>query len=318
MLFIVATPIGNLGDITLRAIETLRLCDFIIAESPHYSRRLLEYIDRLPAIAGSRQTEPASSLRRHSDPERAQPSEGEESQTQNDEILHPSPIRQSSGRLEPGRKAAALGIQDDAKKENIISDRLMTAKKEEEPSLTLGMDNFLKTKEIVQFAEHNEQQTVKELARRLIKQTACLITDAGTPGISDPGFRLVRECVKENVAVVPIPGANAAITALCASGLPTDKFLFLGFLQKTAIKTISALETAANAEATAIFYESPERILKTLNYIANAFPNSQVVVARELTKLHEEFIRGTPSEVTHNLKTRASIKGEFTVLVSFK
>jgi len=221
MLYIVATPIGNLGDITLRAIESLKTCDFVIAENPLYSKRLLEHLGVWPKI-------------------------------------------------------------------------------------------------MVQFAEHNEQQVVKELARRLIKEGACLITDAGTPGISDPGFRLVRECIKNNVQVVPIPGANAAVTALSASGLPTDKFMFLGFLQKTATKTVSALQAAATAEATAIFYESPERILKTLSYVANAFPSSQIVIARELTKMHEEFIRGTPLDVIHQLKEKPSIKGELTVLISFK
>ena len=221
MLYIVATPIGNLKDITLRAIETLKECDFVIAENPLYSKRLLEHIGAWP-------------------------------------------------------------------------------------------------KEMIQFAEHNEQQIVKELTRRLIKQNGCLITDAGTPGISDPGFRLVRECTKNNIQIIPIPGANAAIAALSASGLPTDKFLFLGFLQKTATKTVGALQEAANAEATAIFYESPERILKTMNYISNAFPASQVVIARELTKIHEEFIRGTPQQVVDTLKEKPSIKGELTVLISFK
>jgi 16S rRNA (cytidine1402-2'-O)-methyltransferase len=221
MLYVVATPIGNLDDISLRAMETLKTCAFVIAENPHYSKRLLEHVDAWP-------------------------------------------------------------------------------------------------KEFVQFAEFNEQQIVKDLTRRLGKEDGCLISDAGTPGISDPGFRLVRECVKENINIIPIPGANAAITALCASGLPTDKFLFLGFLQKTASKTVEALQSAANAEATAIFYESPERIVKTLNYVANAFPSAQVVVARELTKIHEEFIRGTPYEVLNNLKDRPSIKGEIVVLVSFK
>ncbi len=221
MLYIVATPIGNLGDITLRAIEMLKASSFVIAENPHYSKRLLEHVGAWP-------------------------------------------------------------------------------------------------KEFVQFAEFNEQQIVKELTRRLGKEDGCLISDAGTPGISDPGFRLVRECVKENVQVIPIPGANAAIAALCASGLPTDKFMFLGFLQKTAAKTVGALQSAADAEATAIFYESPERILKTLAYISNAFPTSQVVAARELTKMHEEFIRGTPMQVMDLLKEKTSIKGEFTVLISFK
>lgn len=221
MLYILATPIGNLDDISLRAIETLKGCDLVIAENPLYSKRLLEHIGAWP-------------------------------------------------------------------------------------------------KETFQFAEHNEHQVVKDLTRRIGKINACLITDAGTPGISDPGFRLVRECVKENIQIVPIPGANAAIAALSASGLPTDKFIFLGFLQKTAAKTVSALQTAADAEATAIFYESPERILKTLNYISNAFPSSQVVIARELTKIHEEFIRGTPMQVMDILKGKAVIKGELTVLISFK
>lgn len=221
MLYVVATPIGNLGDITLRAIDTLKSCSFVIAENPGYSKRLIEHIGAWP-------------------------------------------------------------------------------------------------KEMVQFAEFNEQQIVKELTRRLAKQDGCLISDAGTPGISDPGFRLVRECVKENVTVVPLPGANAAMAALCASGLPTDKFIFLGFLQKTAAKTISALQSAADTEATAIFYESPERILKTLGYISNAFPSSQIVLARELTKMHEEFIRGSAGEVLEKLKEKSSIKGEVTVLVSFK
>jgi 16S rRNA (cytidine1402-2'-O)-methyltransferase len=251
MLYVVSTPIGNLGDITLRAIETLKSCDFVIAENPGYSRRLLQYIDGLSSRV----------------------------------IASPN-----------ASEGAAIST-----KEKIASDVLAMTKKE-----------------VVQFAEFNEQQIVKELTRRLAKQDGCLISDAGTPGISDPGFRLVRECVKENVAVVPIPGANAVIAALSASGLPTDKFMFLGFLQKTAAKTVGALQSAADAEATAIFYESPERILKTLNYIANAFPTSQIVVARELTKMHEEFIRGTPMQVSDVLKEKPSIKGEFTVLISFK
>ena len=232
MLYIVATPIGNLGDITLRAIETLKACDFVIAENPNYSRRLLQYIDSLSVI--------------------------------------------------PNASEESLKVESSKIKGSLAS---------------LGMTTKLIDKEIYQFAEHNEQQVVKDLTRRLSKTNGCLITDAGTPGISDPGFRLVRECVKENVQIVPIPGPSAAMTALSASGLPTDRFLFLGFLQKTAIKSVEALEAAQQAGATAIFYESPERILKTLNCIANSFPASQVVVARELTKMHEEFIRGTPMQV---------------------
>lgn len=256
MLYIVATPIGNLKDITLRAIEQLKACNFIIAENPLYSKRLLQYIDGLSSGVI--------------------PSASEES-------LNHENLRDPSARMH-----------------------------------SLGMTAKLVNKEVCQFAEHNEQQVLKDLTRRLAKSDGCLITDAGTPGISDPGFRLVRECVKENVQVIPIPGANAAIAALSASGLPTDKFIFLGFLQKTAAKTVRVLQDAANAEATAIFYESPERIVKTLNYISNAFPTSQVVVARELTKMHEEFIRGTPYSALEQLKDKPSIKGELTVLISFK
>jgi len=267
MLYIVATPIGNLGDITLRAIETLKNCDFVIAENPGYSQRLLQYIDGLDISPSQYPL-----LKR---------GEGSADISQN-----------------RGLSAVALA-------------------KAEAPLFFKEGAGGVK-KEVIQFAEFNEQQTVKELTRRLSKQNGCLITDAGTPGISDPGFRLVRECVKEGVQVVPIPGASAVITALSASGLPTDKFMFLGFLQKTAAKTVGALQSAADAEATAIFYESPERILKTLAYISNAFPSSQVVIARELTKMHEEFIRGTPMQVMDALKEKPSIKGEFTVLVSFK
>ncbi len=244
----------------MRAIETLKACDFVIAENPGYSRRLLQYIDGLSLGVVPEALNAAEGL----------------SGTQ-------------SSVLGPGSQMHSAG---------------MTAK--------------LVNKEVCQFAEFNEQQIVKELTRRLSKQDGCLISDAGTPGISDPGFRLVRECVKENVTVVPIPGANAAIAALSASGLPTDKFMFLGFLQKTAAKTVGALQTAADSQATAIFYESPERILKTVAYISNAFPSSQIVIARELTKMHEEFIRGTPMQVMDLLKEKPSIKGEFTVLISFK
>ena len=271
MLYVVATPIGNMGDITLRAIEMLKQCDFVIAENPGYSRRLLQYIDNISAST------PASPQTRRSLDEGGEP---------------------GSSNSDSGSRIFSGG--NNAKTENS------------------GMAAKLINKEVCQFAEHNEQQVVKELTRRLSKQDGCLITDAGTPGISDPGFRLVRECVKENVQVIPIPGPSAAITALSASGLPTDKFMFLGFLQKTAAKTLSALQSAADAEATAVFYESPERILKTLSYISNAFPSSQIVIARELTKMHEEFIRGTPMQVMDALKDKPSIKGEFTVLVSFK
>lgn len=185
-------------------------------------------------------------------------------------------------------------------------------------SQTLFRRYEIPKKELVQFAEHNEQQILDDLVERLQNETGCLVTDAGTPAISDPGFRLVRACRQQGITVTPLPGPNAAVTALSASGLPTDRFIFMGFLQKTEPKVLQALEFAKQTESTLIVYESPQRITKTVEYIAKSFPNCRVVVARELTKLHEEFIQGAATEVLGNLKSRPAIRGEITLLVSFK
>jgi 16S rRNA (cytidine1402-2'-O)-methyltransferase len=173
-------------------------------------------------------------------------------------------------------------------------------------------------KRFIQFAEHNEQKNLPVILEALQKENAVIISDAGTPGISDPGFKLIREAIKLGIPVSPIPGPNAAITALCASGLPTDKFIFLGFVPKTEIKFTNEIQSAIDLEATIVFYESPHRINKTMGYIANTWPEAKVVIARELTKIHEEFIRGTAIEVSEKINSRQSIKGEITVLISFK
>ncbi len=221
MLYIIATPIGNLGDITQRALDTMKAADFIIAENPAHSGKLLEHF-------------------------------------------------------------------------------------------------VLGKKPMVQFADHNEMKVLDKIVERLKTQTGCLVSDAGTPGISDPGFRLVRACITAGVEIIPIPGASAAITALSASGLPTDKFLFTGFLPKTEPKLLRLLEEIKSIEATLIAYESPQRIAKTVGMIAKLFPDANVVVSRELTKMHEEFIRGSATEVIEQLNSKSSIKGEITILVSFK
>jgi 16S rRNA (cytidine1402-2'-O)-methyltransferase len=176
----------------------------------------------------------------------------------------------------------------------------------------------LSGKRFMQFAEHNEQSALPKIITELKNNDGLLLSDAGTPGISDPGFRLVREAIKEQIKVVPIPGPSAAITALCASGLPTDRFLFMGFVPKTEVKLVRELSKARELEATVVFYESPHRILKTLLYIAKNWPQAKTVVARELTKMHEEFVRGSAEEVLAVLNAKPSIKGEITVLVSFK
>src|SRR3990167_10961434 len=220
MLYVVATPIGNLSDITLRAIETLKGADFIIAENPAHSSRLLQHYQ-------------------------------------------------------------------------------------------------IPKKKIIQFAEHNEHKALPNIISQLSTANGALITDAGTPGISDPGFRLVRACVEAGIKVVPIPGANAAISALSVSGLPTDRFLFIGFAPRTENKLIKTVLLGKDTESTVIFYESPFRIVKSLEFIQKHSPDCHVVVAREITKVYEEFLRGAPSEILPKL-TKENTKGEFTVLISFK
>lgn len=221
MLYIVPTPLGNLGDITTRAQEQLSACDFIIAENPLTTGKLLKLLE-------------------------------------------------------------------------------------------------LPKKPLVQFADHNEKLVLDKYIARLATESACLVSDAGTPGISDPGFRLVRAARAANIEVIALPGANAATTALSASGLPTDRYLFTGFMPKTEHKVIELVNQAKAAEATLVTYESPQRITKTLQYIEKNFPEVNCVVARELTKLHEEYLIGRPAELIEKLEAKPSIKGEITFLLSFK
>lgn len=221
MLYIVPTPLGNLDDITARAKTTLSACDFIIAENPSQTHKLLQLL-KLPK------------------------------------------------------------------------------------------------KEVRQFADHNETKVLDSLLERVKTETACLVSDAGTPGVSDPGFRLVRACRELGLEVISLPGPSAAITAMAGSGLPTDKFLFSGFLPKTEPKLIKLVEESRSIEATLVAYESPQRLLKTVELLNKNFPTAKLVVARELTKLHEEYLTGSTSEVSERIKLKPSIKGEITILLSFK
>ncbi len=217
-LFIVPTPIGNLGDITFRAIETLKSVDLILAEDTRTSLKLLKH--------------------------------------------------------------------------------------------------YKINSKIESYHMHNEHKKADSIINKISEgNTIALISDAGTPSISDPGFLLVRECIKNNIEVECLPGATALITALVISGLPSDKFLFEGFLPAKKGRT-KRLKELSNEKKTIIFYESPHRILKTLKDFSNYFsPEKQVSVSREITKIYEETFRGTIEEsIEHFEKNKP--KGEFVIVLS--
>ncbi|MFZ3011813.1 MAG: 16S rRNA (cytidine(1402)-2'-O)-methyltransferase [Minisyncoccia bacterium] len=220
--YVIATPIGNMGDITLRAIETLKSVDLILCEDTRETKKILD----------------------------------------------------------------KYGIN--------------------KPTMSYHAQSKLsKTDKIFDLLNEG-----KDLA---------LVSDAGTPGISDPGAMLVSQIktnFRDSVEVVPIPGASAVITALSASGLPTHEFTFLGFLpHKKGRETL--FKEIAQAKRTMVFYESPHRILKTLESLVKFCPNKKVCVARELTKIYEEFQTGSPAEILEYFnKNKDKQRGEFTVIVS--
>lgn len=166
------------------------------------------------------------------------------------------------------------------------------------------------------FHIHNEHQVLKSIVERLLAgEEMALATDAGTPAISDPGFLLVRECLKNNIEVESLPGATAFVPALVQSGFPTDRFFFEGFLphkkgRQTRLKELAAMPY------TLIFYESPHRLIKTLEQFSGFFGSkTSVSVSRELTKIHEENIRGSMTEVINYFKSKPVIKGEIVIVV---
>ena len=220
--YVVATPIGNLGDITLRAIETLKGVDLILCEDTRETKKILDkYGIHKPTMSYHAQSKLSKT----------------------DKIF---------GLLEEGKNLA-------------------------------------------------------------------LVSDAGTPGISDPGAVLIskiKEHLSDSVDVIPIPGASAVITALSACGLPIHEFTFLGFLpHKKGRETL--FKEIANSERTMVFYESPHRILKTLESLVKFCPNKKVCIARELTKIYEEFKTGTPVEVLEYFQNnKDKVRGEFTVIVA--
>lgn len=218
-LYLVATPIGNLGDMTHRAVAVLQSVDFILAEDTRTSRRVLQQYDISTPFYSS--------------------------------------IYQGAERQ---RIPAVLSLLD--------------------------------------------------MGKRL-----ALISDAGTPLISDPGFPLVRAAIDAGHTIVPLPGACAAIAAMIASGLPVDRFIFEGALPRARGARRQVCTDISTRERTTVFYESSHRIVETLRLMTETVPSRQVVLARELTKLHEEFLRGTAAELLDRLSDADRIRGEFVVLV---
>lgn len=217
-LYLVSTPIGNLEDITLRALRVLKAADLIACEDTRQTRKLLNH----------------------------------------------------------------HGI--------------------ERPTLS--------------FHEHNEAARSNDLLDRLrAGQNIAVVSDAGTPLVEDPGYRLVSRAVAAGVTVVPVPGPSSLVTALAASGLPTDSFYFGGFLPPKSSRRRKTLEALRGLPATLAFFEAPHRILQTLADVAAVFGSRPVVLAREMTKIHEEFLRGAAAEIREALAARPAVKGEMTLLI---
>lgn len=168
---------------------------------------------------------------------------------------------------------------------------------------------------LTSYHDHNERDKARLLVERLRSGASiALVSDAGTPAISDPGYRIVVDAIRAGIEVVPLPGASALTTALSASGLPTGRFLFEGFLPAKAQERKAKLQTLRREAATLVFYEAPHRLLDSLAEMLKIFGDRKIAVARELTKIHEEFLRGKLSEVVRALADR-DIKGEIVIMV---
>ena len=167
------------------------------------------------------------------------------------------------------------------------------------------------SKKVISFNDHNKERKTPSVIKELIDgRKIALLSDAGTPAISDPGFYIVREAVRNGVQIVPVPGASAFVSAISCSGLPTDRFTFFGFIPKKG--KVKFFTDVVGRKETLVFYESPYRIVNTIGVIKDVMPNASLVVARELTKKFEEFIRGSAVEVYDIIKDR-KIKGEITI-----
>lgn len=165
------------------------------------------------------------------------------------------------------------------------------------------------------YYEHNKLVKLDYLLKVLREKDVALVSEAGTPGISDPGYELIRAAIAASVPVVPIPGPSAVIAALAVSGLPTDQFTFVGFLPRRRAERHARLESLATENRTTVAYEAPHRLIETLGDIVEILGNRQLCVARELTKVHEEVLRGSAEEIRHHF-TIARPQGEFTLVIA--
>ncbi len=183
-------------------------------------------------------------------------------------------------------------------------------------TLKLLLNYGIENKQLIVYNDYNENIVADRIVDLLKNHDVALVSDAGTPSISDPGYRVVKKAIENGIKVVPIPGPFAGITALSVSGLPTDKFLFVGFLPNKKNQKREDLEYYLSLNITLIVYESPKRVIDTLKLIEEINSNVNVVIAKELTKIHEEFIRGNPSEIlAYFSKNPDKIKGEFVILI---
>ena len=172
-------------------------------------------------------------------------------------------------------------------------------------------------KRLISFHEHNEKRRTPELIGKLIGGTSiALVSNAGTPSVSDPGYRLIEAAIANKVVVTPIPGVTAATAAMSVSGLPTDSFVFIGFAPPKKGKRLKFLTELGVEPRPLIFYESPRRILSLIKELISCMGDRDAMLAREMTKVHEEFVRGSLSEILKTMEARPGVKGECTLLVA--
>lgn len=198
---------------------------------------------------------------------------------------------------------------------NVLKEADIIAAEDTRHTLKL-LNHYEISKPLISYHRHNEEVKKEVLINKLLEgQNIALVTDAGTPGISDPGEEIVREAIENNIEIIPIPGACALINALIPSGLNTKEFAFYGFLPLNKNNRKSVLERIKKEDKTVILYEAPHKLIKTLEDIQASLGDIDCVLARELTKIHEEFIRGSINSILEKMKEKEAIKGEYIVLL---